>query len=494
MTLPRPWRTLRGRLALGFLAGLLVAAAIFAAVGSGLIRSRAERSARDELDRQAKNIGLLVSDRAEESLQAGREPSFKVANLEAFVGEGARLYYNGLPLAPGNLRNPAGGLPPAVASQISLQTLARDGVQRIDFRPPGASRPSQASAAPVVIGGIIFGSIVLTKPKGEFGSGLNDVLRLVLVAAGLGLAVALALVLVLTSRVTRPLREMERATDRVARGDLTITLERGGPEELDHLAAAFNGMVRELAERDATARDFLMRVTHDLRTPLTAIRGHAAALADGIVPPAEVPRSLAAVEAEAERLETLVSDLLDLAKMDAHRFRLELDEVDPAELLTQAFDAFAAEAARRGVTFGRSLDGLPATVVTDGGRVRQIVANLLDNALRWTPEGGSVRLEATGLPGGGMRVAVADTGPGVPEAERDAIFEPFRSTTTPDGRQGSGLGLAVGRQLARALGGDLGVDCGAEGGSCFVLRLPARVEQPAPALAASTTAGKPLQT
>jgi signal transduction histidine kinase len=224
-----------------------------------------------------------------------------------------------------------------------------------------------------------------------------------------------------------------------------------------------------------------MRVTHDLRTPLTAIRGHAAALADGIVPEEETPRSLAAIESEAARLETLVSDLLDMAKLDAHRFRLDLAEVDARELLESAFDAFGSEAARRGVSYERRVAPL-APLVTDGARVRQIVANLLENALRWTPPGGRVELDAGPRARGGLVVTVSDTGPGVPEADREAIFEPFRSSVTPDGRHGSGLGLAISRQLARALGGDLTLTCGEGGGSAFTLRLPARSEQESPAL------------
>ena len=230
------------------------------------------------------------------------------------------------------------------------------------------------------------------------------------------------------------------------------------------------------------AREFLMRITHDLRTPLTAIRGHAAALSDGIVPQEDIPRSLSAIEAETERLEIMVDDLLDLAKLDAHRFRLELDEVeDPRELLDAAFDAFESEAVRQGVAYERVVGPLPP-MVTDGQRVRQIVGNLLDNALRWTPEGGRVVLDAVPRAGGGLTVTVTDTGPGIPEAEREAIFEPFRSTRTPDGRHGSGLGLAISRQLARALGGDLVAETRPEGGSRFTLSLPPKARYAAPAL------------
>src|SRR5262249_35283274 len=152
-------------------------------------------------------------------------------------------------------------------------------------------------------------------------------------------------------------------------------------------------------------------------------------------------------------LETLVDDLLDLARLDAHQFRLELGEVEVGELLEQAFEAFVSEAGRRGIRYELRLGPL-GPLVTDGARVRQIVANLLDNALRWTPEAGEVRLEAAPRPNGGLVATVSDTGPGVDRAEVEAIFEPFRSRPTPDGRTGTGLGLAISRQLARALGGD----------------------------------------
>jgi signal transduction histidine kinase len=239
-------------------------------------------------------------------------------------------------------------------------------------------------------------------------------------------------------------------------------------------------MVRRLAERDGETREFLMRITHDLRTPLTAIRGHAAALSDGVVPDEDVPRSLAAIEGEATRLETLVADLLDLARLDAHRFKLDLARIEPSDVLDRAFDAMEAEASARGVAYERRIDPMPS-VVTDETRVQQIVVNLLDNALRWTPAGGTVRLEGRSLPGGGFAAAVTDTGPGVPDRDRERIFDAFQSYETPDGHRGHGLGLAISRQLARALGGDVRVESRDGAGSRFVLELPAKGTAPAPA-------------
>ena len=483
MTWAAPWRTLRGRLVLAAVAGLVTAAVVFAAVGAGLIRSQSQAVARGELDRQAQALAGIVSGQAERAAERGTEfrSDYRPDALEALVGPEARVFYTGLQLTPGAER-PTGGFPSVAADELDYEVLEQEGVQRIDFQLPGTDEAYEASAAPVYLGDAIFGAILLARPPGQLASAWPDVAGRVVGAAGIGLAVALALMLLLTRRITRPLTAMQTATHRVAEGDLRAELGRTGTQELDELASDFNLMVRRLAERDGETREFLMRVTHDLRTPLTAIRGHAAALSDGVVPQEDVLRSLAAIEGEATRLETLVADLLDLARLDAHRFKLDLARIEPADVLDRAFDAMEAEATARGVSYERSIDPMP-TVVTDESRVQQIVVNLLDNALRWTPAGGTVRLEGRSLPSGGFAAAVTDTGPGVPDRDRERIFDAFLSLETPDGQRGSGLGLAISRQLARALGGDVRVESREGAGSRFVLELPAK-GAPAPAGAA----------
>jgi signal transduction histidine kinase len=477
----RPWRTLRGRFALGCVVVIMAATVGFAAVAVSLVRIQTLRAERNLLDDQAMAVATIVSDQAEQGIANGVLRLSKPKNLEAFAGRGTQIYYKGLPLDPGAAK-PTGGLPRTDVA-IDPVALERDGVVRVELIPPGASEPTPASAAPVRIGGKagqIIGAVVLARPGGASAIGWRDFTSRVLAAAAAGLVLAVLVALLLAGRVSRPLRELEKAAERVAGGDLSTKLEPSGAEDLERLALAFNGMVERLAERDEMARDFLMKVTHDLRTPLTAIRGHASALSDGIVPEDQVPRSLDAIEAEAARLDGLVADLLDLAKMEAHRFSLNLAELRPDELLEQAFDAFGSEAARRDLRYERRLEPLP-TVVTDGARVRQIVGNLLDNALRWTPAGGTVRLEARER-AGGLEVVVADTGPGIAEADHEAVFEPFRWEPTPDGRAGTGLGLTIARQLARALGGDLTVESREGAGSRFRLTLPARTTEPTPAL------------
>lgn len=475
--LPRPWRTLRGRLGLAAAAGLVTAAVVFAAVGAGLVRAQSQVVARTELDRQAEALARIVSAQAQRAAARGTDfRTYRPDALQALVGPNTKLYYTGLQLTPGAAR-PNSAIPSVAAAELSYRVLEQKGVQRIDFRLPGDPQTYEASAAPVYLGGEIFGAILLARPPGQLASAWPDVASRVVLAAGIGLALALALTLLLTTRITRPLTAMQAATHRVAGGDLRTELGPTGTQELDELASDFNLMVRRLAERDGETREFLMNVTHDLRTPLTAIRGHAAALSDGVVPEADVSRSLAAIEGEATRLERLVADLLDLARLDAHRFTLDLARIGPADVLGRAFDAMEAEAAARGVAYERRIDELEP-VLTDETRVQQIVGNLLDNALRWTPRGGTVRLEGRARDGGGFVAAVTDTGPGVPAALQERIFDPFLSLEAPDGRRGSGLGLAISRQLARALGGDVRVESREGAGSRFVLELPAAASAP----------------
>jgi two-component system sensor histidine kinase BaeS len=297
------------------------------------------------------------------------------------------------------------------------------------------------------------------------------VLGPIVLAIVLGLAVAVALVLWITRRATRPLRDLERAARRVAEGDLQAEVREGGAEELDAVARSFNAMVRQLARRDRIAREFLMRVTHDLRTPLTAIRGHALALSDGVVPENAVPRSLGAIASEANRLEVLVTDLLDLARMDADRFRLHISLVSAADPMRAAVDAMSSAANTKGVAIADDIADLPV-VTTDPDRVQQAIGNLIDNAIRWTPAGGTITVSARPGTDGGVVAMVSDTGPGIEPDMREMVFEPFRSAETPDGKIGSGLGLAIARQLIRALGGDLTAGDAPGGGARFTIHLP----------------------
>jgi len=292
--------------------------------------------------------------------------------------------------------------------------------------------------------------------------------RLLIAFAG-GLLVAGAFGWYLSRRITTPVLELSRAADEIAGGqyDVDVPEVRGGGE-IDQLAGRFREMASRLSEAEQLERNFLMTVSHELRTPLTAIRGHVGALREGVVTDEEArAESLAVIAAEAARLERLVGDVLDLAKLGAHRFTVLREEVEMEMLVDRAYVTFSDEARRRGIDYRRQVDAKPV-IVSDGDRVLQIISNLLANAFRWTPDGGRVDLELSATDGT-VYVAVDDSGPGIRPSERERIFRPFWSR----GGGGTGLGLAIASELALALGGHLRLETSEGHGSRFELTLPA---------------------
>jgi signal transduction histidine kinase len=239
-----------------------------------------------------------------------------------------------------------------------------------------------------------------------------------------------------------------------------------GSDEIAHLADRLRQMTARLAEAEQRERNFLMSVSHELRTPLTAIRGHVEALREGLADdPVVRAESLSVLAAETARLERLVGDVLDLAKLDAHRFTLTRDEVDMERLCDRAYATFGEEARRRRIDYRREVAARPV-IVADGDRVLQIITNLLSNAFRWTPDGGRIELGLT-AENGEIAVSVDDSGPGINPADQERIFRPFWSL---DG--GTGLGLAIARELAEAHGGTIELASEPGRGSRFELVLP----------------------
>ena len=308
----------------------------------------------------------------------------------------------------------------------------------------------------------------MATPQAQLSSQVTRLILRLGLALLVGVLVTAVLAWYLSGRITRPLRRLAGAADEVAEGhyDTEVPVLTSGDEVAD-LADSFRQMTSRLSEAEELERNFLMTVSHELRTPLTAIRGHVEALREGVVEdPALRTASLDVISAEAMRLERLVGDVLDLAKLDTRRFTVRHEEVDMARLLEQAYLAFGEEAKQREIDYSQEVSAEPV-IVTDGDRVLQIITNLLANAFRWTPNGGSVGLHLSSE-NGNIHVAVEDTGPGIGPEEQDRIFRPF---WTHDGK-GTGLGLAIARELAMALGGRIDLDSEVGRGSKFELVLP----------------------
>src|SRR5438105_11482984 len=326
-----------------------------------------------------------------------------------------------------------------------------------------------AVARPLRLGDKLWGALVVAKPTSQLRSRWVTLVARLGIAFGGGVIVAGLLGVVLSRRIVEPLRQLSEAADEVAGGNYGVEVPQPrGSDEISHLSARFGDMAARLAESEQLSRNFLMSVSHELRTPLTAIRGHVSALREGVIDdPTLRDASLGVISEEAIRLERLVGDVLDLAKLDAHRFTVLHEEVDMQRLCERAYTAFGEVAKRRSIDYRSDIQAHPV-ILTDGDRVLQIISNLLANAFRWTPEGGRIELELSAA-NGGVSVAVADTGPGIGAEERDRIFRPFWSR---DG-SGTGLGLAIARELALALRGEIQLPTDPGRGIRFALVLPA---------------------
>jgi two-component system OmpR family sensor kinase len=452
--------SLRFRLPALFLLGIVVSGVIAALIALRLFQGYVLTRSKAQLRREAIGLTEVFARQAITANNSGEVPRI-AKQLEKATGD--RLFYIGVDPVPGGSIG-LDRLPNSTINWHSGRTIT------FEFTPRGGRR-YLAVARPLKLGkkGPAFGDLIVATPKTELTRRWVPLLERLAIASLGGILVAWLLAWYLSRRITRPVLALSRATDEISRGhyDIDVPAVPGGGE-IGHLAQRFGEMAARLSEAERQERNFLMSVSHELRTPLTAIRGHVDALREGVASdPAVRAESLDMIANETTRLERLVGDVLDLAKLEAHRFTVLEEEVDMGRLCEQAYAAYGEEARRRDIAYEKNFTASP-TIVSDGDRVLQIISNLLSNAFRWTPDGGRVELELSAS-NGRIAVAVDDSGPGVPAGDRDRIFRPFWSRDD----SGTGLGLAIARELAVALGGNIELDSETGRGSRFRLVLPA---------------------
>ena len=458
--------SLRFRLTALFLGAVLVFGLVSIALAVRLFQDVTRSQSVREIEREAKGLAELYAQSALQSSDKGaKAPEFAAKTLELATGD--RLYYVGASLFPGQ-RFGLTRLRRSVLGSVQLQS---DRLVTFEFTPAGDDRKLIAAAQPVrlVRGTEPFGWLIVAKPTAELREQWVTLLQRLLLALAVGIALAALLLWWLSRRLTEPVRALIRATHDVAAGRYDVEIpEPRGSDEISLLSARFRQMVEQLAEAEKLKRSFLMSVSHELRTPLTAIRGHVEALREGIVTdPEQIGLSLDIIAAEADRLERLVGDVLDLAKLQAHRFTVRHEEVDMGRLLEHAYGAFAEEARQREIEYQLDVDGGAPVIVSDGDRVLQVISNLLSNAFKWTPDGGRIEL-ALAARNASVYVDVVDSGPGIKSPDRERIFQPFISQDS----NGTGLGLPIARELAVALGGRVELETELGRGSRFRLVLP----------------------
>ncbi|BEP13037.1 HAMP domain-containing sensor histidine kinase [Acidothermaceae bacterium B102] len=437
-----------------------VAAAVLLAglVALGLIRHSYDGQARSTLHREAGLVAELAS-RA-----ANTRPTNPVSRVLSNTGiELVRVRANGRRL--GTFAIDQADLTAAQAGQ-TLSTSRLIGGHRY-----------LVEVAPVASDG----GVVLAQRSSVAAAVTRTVLRRFLGALAIGLLCAGLFGALLARRISRPLVDAASAAHRLAAGERDIRLRPDGPAEVADVAESLNSLAAALATSEGRQRQFLLSISHELRTPLTAIRGFAEAVADGVAVDGDAVAAGETIVAESNRLQRLVSDLLDLARLGADDFRLDLAEVDLTSLVADAAAVWSARCLSLGVLFSAELPPAPVFVRTDPTRIRQVVDGLAENALRVTPSGAPIVLslglssEATdaGSPAAAV-ISVRDGGPGLTEADlpvafdRSVLYERYRGVR----QVGTGVGLALVGALVGRLGGTVNAGHAPEGGAAFTVRLP----------------------
>ena len=302
---------------------------------------------------------------------------------------------------------------------------------------------------------------------------LRDAWWLLLLAGAIAGPTALLLVRMMARGMTKPLRDMARAAEGMSRGDYGARVYTDSRDEVGRLADAFNHMAAELEGVERMRRDLLANVSHELKTPIAAIRAHLENLLEGVEQPN--PETLQIMLTQSERLSALVEQVLELSKLDSGAAAMTLEPVALGRLADQVI-AEVGIARGTAVTVRNQIDPSQPVAHGDRARIHQVLFNLLDNAVRLTPAGGRVSIGAQ-TDGGRVTITVEDQGPGIPSEQIPFIFERFyrveASRSRGDGGSGgAGLGLAIARSIVEAHGGRIGAEPGDGGGMRFWFTLP----------------------
>ena len=334
--------------------------------------------------------------------------------------------------------------------------------------------------------------LLMLVPKATITSAWEDLAPRLITAGVAALVVSLGVALLIARTITRPIKRITQASERMAHGDYGQQIPVDGPDEVARLATSFNGMARQVAHSDQMMRDLIANVAHELKTPLTSIQGFSQALQDGALQsPDEYANAARIISEESERMRRLVNDLLLLSQIESGQAMLDRQPLSVASLLRAAEERMQWRTGEQNVAIVVDVPAALPPVQADAARIEQVLANLLDNALRFTPSGGTITVAARAGTASTVQIAVHNSGSYIAPADIERIFERFYQVDRSRRRNGhnGGLGLAIAREIATAHGGSLTASSDPEGGTTFTLTLPSA---PAAAVTAPSMPSLPL--
>jgi two-component system OmpR family sensor kinase len=434
-------RSLRTNLFVAIVLVVALSIGLMLAVGAILTRRQVEHATLEGLAHQA---DVLT---AREVIAVAPLAHLRALNKSVLAKQQERA------VAVNNLQKPSPYLPGDVLSRVRHGEHI-DGTERLDGTDYFfAARKINNKA------------LVLLRPRSRGNSAFYPFLVGLLIAAAAGITLAALAAFLLARRIARPVRRVVDATRHLAEDRDPERVPIEGAYEIASLARAFNEMAEQLVRARAAEKQFLLSVSHELKTPLTAIRGYAEGVVDGAF---DLDEAIATISLEAVRLERLVGDLLDLARMNRTDFSIHREHVDLSAIAHEAVRRYETQARDFGVTL-EAFAPATAPAIGDPDRLLQVTSNLVENALRLTPPGGVVRISAE--PG---TLVVEDTGPGLSQEDLPRAFERFYlySRYSSDRPVGTGLGLSIVKELTQGMGGSVAVETTPGRGTRFTVRLP----------------------
>ena len=320
--------------------------------------------------------------------------------------------------------------------------------ETIRLRTESGEAPTFTVGVPYVRDDTVTGAVFIRTRAQQIESGLAEILgRIVLLAAGV-LALSGVAVFLFVRRRLKPLKQLEAAAAAIAEGDFSVQVdEKKGDRELRELSSAFNTMTKKLQGVETGRREFVANVSHELRSPITSIRGFAEGMADGVIPEDEQPKYLRLVADESRRLSGLIDDLLALSRLERDDAKPEMTTFDVNEMLRRAVIRRMNDLEAKKIDVSCEFETDSCMVRADSDRIEQVVINLLDNAIKFTPEGGSISLESA-VKDGTAEITVRDSGSGVAPEDRDKIFDRFfTADRAHTAGKGTGLGLSICKRI-----------------------------------------------
>lgn len=456
-------RSFRSRLLIAFLGVVLISLAVFLGLVWGQIRNYSREAKVEELRLRLKLSSLWVepmSPRVKDALHSTSADMGVALWLvygddrpDFYVSDGYAISEADLPRVQAALENEL-LQPRAAAFQRGDLFLVTQPVTAADKTPA---------------------LLVAVTPAASLESGWMHLVTAMRGAALFGLVISLALALLLADSIARPVTRLTAAAGRMAGGIYDDPPIPAGKDELGRLTRAFDAMRQQVRQSRQRERDFLSGVSHDLKTPLAILQGYANALADGAASDdASRLRALSGIQRETERMTRLVTTLLELARLQSGLVPFKLAVVDLTALTRRVLADLSPQAQEKGLHF---VDELPAGILAiqaDPAQIERVLLNLLDNAVRFTLQGGAITVGGSGEQGGRVSVWVQDTGPGIPPEALPHVFERFyqADTARPTGRRGSGLGLTIAREIVTHHRGDIQAESQPGQGARFTITLP----------------------